>query len=438
MRGATGAARGLRALVNRHYVTGRRRGQPARLCKRYDPLVLRYTLNHIRLLRYAGLFTYACVGVPLVSRDWMMARLGDTQMQHQITPLQQARTHADMLLWAASYVIFGVVYWLLTRNLGSRRHWMVKLLGLLVLTGAAIVIGWCSQSGLCALLLVVVCVVLPWLLPLPLGVAWLVLQNLALVPVFTSFPGFDLGNAALQASIYLGFAALAFITSMVASQQAEAREEQRRLNSELRATRALLAESSRNSERMRIARELHDLVGHHLTALSLNLEVASHLVNEPAAEHVGKAQTTAKQLLSDVREVVSELRDDDAIDLTAALRSVTEGVPGLAVHLEVPPRFAVDDPHRAQVLLRCTQEIVTNAVRHAGARHLWLRFERTPSGMLALKAHDDGHGVANLKPGNGLIGMRERLAEVGGKLEIDTARDRGFTLEASLPIENAA
>ncbi|MEO7149777.1 MAG: sensor histidine kinase [Rhodanobacteraceae bacterium] len=400
---------------------------------------MRHTLNHIRLLRYAGLFTYACVGVPLISRDWMLARLGGSQVQSQIDQLQQqTRTHTDVLLWAASYVIFGVVYWLLTRNLGSRRHWMVKILGLLVLTGTAIAIGWFSQSGLCALLLMVVCVVLPWLLPLPLGVAWLVLQNLALVPVFANFPGFDFGNAVLQMSLYFGFSAIAFVTSMVASQQAEAREEQRRLNSELRATRALLAESSRISERMRIARELHDLVGHHLTALSLNLEVASHLVTAPAAEHVGKAQATAKQLLSDVREVVSELRDDDAIDLTAALRNVTEDVPGLAVYLEVPPRFAVDDPHRAQVLLRCTQEIVTNAVRHAGARHLWLRFERTPSGMLALKAHDDGHGAADLKPGNGLIGMRERLAEVGGKLVIDTARDRGFTLEASLPLEYVA
>jgi signal transduction histidine kinase len=404
----------------------------------YHRRVSRQPLNHIRLLRYAGLFTYACVGVPLVSRDWMLSRLSDSQAQDQFSQLQQqVRSHTDVLLWAVSYVVFGVVYWLLARNLGSHRHWTVKLLGLLVLTGTAIAIGWFSQSGLSALLMMVVCVVLPWLLPLPLGVAWLVLQNLALIPVFASFPGFDFGKAVLQVSLYFSFSVITFIASMVASQQAEAREEQRRLNSELRATRALLAESSRISERMRIARELHDLIGHHLTALSLNLEVASHLVNEPAAEHVDKAQATAKQLLTDVREVVSELRDDDAIDLTGALRSLTEGVPGLNVHLELPPRFAVDDPRRAQVLLRCTQEIVTNAVRHAGARHLWLRFERTPDGMLALKAHDDGRGASELKPGNGLSGMRERLAEVGGRLWIDTARDRGFTLEASMPLENA-
>jgi signal transduction histidine kinase len=259
------------------------------------------------------------------------------------------------------------------------------------------------------------------------------------VPVYATFPSFTLGMAVMQAALYLGYAVIVFIASEVARQQADAREDQRRLNSELRATRALLAESSRISERMRIARELHDLVGHHLTALSLNLEVAGHLVvNEAASDHVARARSTAKQLLADVREVVSELRDDEGIELTAALRDLTEGVPGLQVHLALPQRFAVGDSRRAQILLRCTQEIITNAVRHARARNLWLRFEEGPDGMLLLKAHDDGCGALELKPGNGLTGMRERLAEVDGKLEIHTKRNQGFALEASLTIEKIA
>src|SRR5690242_3663810 len=88
----------------------------------YDRGVLpRHALNHIRLLRYAGLFTYACVGVPLVSRDWMLSRLGNSQVPDQFDQLQQqVRSHTDVLLWAVCYVIFGVVYWLLTRDLGSR------------------------------------------------------------------------------------------------------------------------------------------------------------------------------------------------------------------------------------------------------------------------------------------------------------------------------
>ena len=114
----------------------------------------------------------------------------------------------------------------------------------------------------------------------------------------------------MQSLLYAGFSGFVFVTSLVARQQAQAREEQRRLNAELRATRALLAESARINERTRISRELHDLLGHHLTALSLNLEVAGHLVEGKAQEHVNQAHTLAKLLLSDVREAVSQLREE--------------------------------------------------------------------------------------------------------------------------------
>ncbi|MGH8324629.1 MAG: sensor histidine kinase, partial [Steroidobacteraceae bacterium] len=286
-------------------------------------------------------------------------------------------------------------------------------------------------------LLLVIAGVLPWLLPLWAGVAWLVLQNFSLVPVFIyRVEGFDWFDALLQSGLYIGFSGFTFVTSLVARQQADSREDQRRLNSELRATRALLTESSRIGERMRISRELHDLIGHHLTALSLNLEVASHLVGGVAQEHVRQAQSVAKLLLADVREVVSQLREDDSIDLTEALKTLVEGVSGLAIHLQLPPRFAVDDPRRAQVLLRCAQEIITNTVRHAQARNLWLSFERGDA-QLAIHARDDGRGASDLHDGNGLTGMRERLAQIGGQLRIRTARDAGFTLDAWLPLEAA-
>ncbi len=385
------------------------------------------SIDHTRLLRYAGLFTYLCTGIPLLRVDWTLERVSGF-----------SDPHAGLLLLLLSYVLFGVVYALLTRRLGSRRHPALKILGLVVLTATAIGVGWFSHSGLSALLLVVVAVTLPWTLPLSVGVAWLLLQNLALIPLFRGFPGFGWGTATLQAALYLGFAALMFVTSMVARQQDEAREEQRRLNSELRATRALLAESSRIGERMRIARELHDLVGHHLTALTLNLEVASHRVQPDAVESVRQAQAIAKQLLADVREVVSELRQGEALDLSQALRDLIEGVPTLAVHLELPPAFSVDNPQRAQVMLRTVQEILTNTTRHAGARNLWLRFTRTGSGELKLDARDDGRGAVTIRPGNGLNGMRERLAAVGGRLSFSAAPGRGFTLSAWLPMEKSA
>jgi signal transduction histidine kinase len=377
--------------------------------------------NHVRLLRYATYFVFLCVGLPL-----SMQRAGSGPGEI-----------GDMALlsWTACYLVFGLVYWLLTRNLGLRVDGFTRIAVLLILTGTALAIGVFSKSGVAALLLIIVATVVPWLVSLPMGIAWMVMAHLLLIPVFLEIP-FTLVASAMQACLYFGFSALVFITSMVASQQADEREELRQLNSELRATRALLAESTRIAERMRIARDLHDLVGHHLTALSLNLEVASHLTNDTAREHVLKAQRTAKQLLADVREVVSELRQDDAIDLTQALRSLIEGVPGLAVHLSVPPRFGVEDPRRAQMLLRCVQEILTNTVRHANARHLWLTFRHTGPDELCLEARDDGRGnvAGTFRPGNGLTGMRERLAEFGGTVDFRNEPAGGFGVTARLPL----
>ena len=381
--------------------------------------------NPIRLLRYAGLFTYVCVGLPLLQMDWLSRRLAEVQHMPGMA----------LFMWAGCYILFGVVYWLLTGDLDSSRYRLLKLLGVLVMTLTAMGVGYFSQSGLCALLLVVAAVVLPWLLPLPWAVLGLIVQNLLLIPVFATFPTLaTLTLASFQALVYLGFSVLTFVTAVIAKQQAEAREEQRKLNAELRATRALLAESSRIAERMRIARELHDLVGHHLTALSLELEVTRHLVDARASRHVEVAQSTARQLLSDVRTVVSELRQDDAVDISTALRELAEGIPGLEVKLELPRRFTLDDPRRAEVVLRCVQEIITNVVRHARARRLWLRFELSEQGELLLEARDDGQGSDEVRAGNGLNGMRERLAEFGGRLKISTVADHGFSVNAWLPL----
>jgi signal transduction histidine kinase len=247
--------------------------------------------------------------------------------------------------------------------------------------------------------------------------------------------GFPLVDALLQSGLYVGLSAFVFVTSLVALQQAQAREDQRRLNAELRATRALLAESARVNERTRISRELHDLLGHHLTALSLNLEVAGHLVEGRALEHVNQAHTLARLLLSDVREAVSRLRTDDAIDMAATLLPLADHVAGLQIRMEMPRPFLLDDPERAHVLLRCTQEIITNAVRHAGAGELRLAYAYDADGGVRVQARDDGRGAEAPVAGNGLRGMRERLAAYGGQVDIATRPGEGFLLDIRLPLD---
>ncbi len=383
-------------------------------------------LSHTQMLRYTGLFTWFMAGVPLIYAALFPDRdstLADVAVE--------TRWLAG---WALAHSIFGIAYWWLTRALGARRPgWSDDLL-LLVLTVSAVCVSYFTGTGLGSILLMVLAGLLPWMLSVPMGVGWLLVGNLAVVPVYIGALGYPPAEAWMQALLYAGFSSFTFVIGLVAKQQAQAREEQRRLNTELRATRALLAESSRMSERLRISRELHDLLGHHLTALSLNLEVAGHLAEGKALDHVKQSHTLAKLLLTDVREAVSEMRKERGIDLTAALRVLVENVPALEVHLDLPDRLHIEDPQRAQVLLRCAQEIITNAVRHAGAHHLWLGMSQDLR-EIQLQARDDGRGSEGPTPGNGLSGMRERLSAYGGRVDITTAPGQGFALDVRIPLE---
>ena len=380
--------------------------------------------SHTRLLRHAGLFTWAMVGVPLVYSQYVPADGGDD--------LGAGATRTAWLF--ACYLGFGACYWWLSRGLGQgSARWPDRAL-LLLLTVLALAVSYFNGSGLGSILLMVAAGVIPWLLPAGSGVVLLLLSQLAVLPIYYGVFRMPLFEALMQSLLYAGFSLFIYVTSLVARQQAQARDEQRRLNAELRATRALLAESARVNERTRISRELHDLLGHHLTALSLNLEVASHMTQGRAQEHVRQANTLARLLLTDVREAVSQLRDSSGgIDLAAALRPLADHVPSLDITLEVESPLAIDDPERAHVMLRCTQEIITNAVRHAGARHLRIRVRRE-SGAVVLEAVDDGQGADGLVPGNGLRGMRERVQQCGGTLDIQTRRGEGFRLRLSIPV----
>lgn len=388
------------------------------------------TLDHSRLLRYAGLFTWGVVGLPLLMLSRYAGDGGD--------PGIEAAAGA-VLGWQAwmAWVVFGSSYAWLTRTLSVRRANPFDYVLLVLLTGSAIAISYYSASGLGSILLLVVACVLPWLLPLAVGVGLLVLCEFVIVPVYVRGLGMYWVEALMQAVLYFGVTGFVFVTSMVARQQAQARDEQRRLNAELRATRALLAESARVNERTRISRELHDLLGHHLTALSLNLEVANHLTQGQAREHVGQAHTLARLLLSDVREAVSQIRGDEAIDMAATLLPLADNVPGLTIDMVMPKPFLIDDPERAHVLLRCTQEIITNTVRHAHARILRLRYSRDGD-AIRLQARDDGRGAEGGSSGNGLRGMRERLAAYGGELEVESIPAQGFSLRLSLPLAAGA
>ena len=380
----------------------------------YDGLTMT-RFNHIRLLRYSGLFTWALMGFPifdLLRRE----EFGERDVQW---------------IWIC-YLSFGLSYFLSTRNLGRKQTRVADYILMVIMTSSALGFGFFSGSGLGSILLMVAASVFAWLLTPTLGILWVICSNLVFIPVFRSM-NYSWSDALMQSSLYGGFCLFVFATGFVARQQAQARDEQRRLNAELRGTRLLLAESTRMTERTRISRELHDLLGHHLTALSLNLEVAGHLAEGAPKHHITQAHTLAKLLLTDVREVVSQLRETGAMNVGQSLRPLGDNVPGIQIHWDIREPLVMDDPARAHVLLRCTQEIITNAVRHSQARHLHIQV-RAVEGKVELDAHDDGRGADRWIAGNGLSGMQERLHQIGGDVRIQTEAGRGFRILLHVPL----
>jgi signal transduction histidine kinase len=304
------------------------------------------------------------------------------------------------------------------------------------MTLSALLVTYLSKTGLAAVLLMVSASAIASSLPLRPAIFWLLAQNLAMLPIVLVQPELSWLESILTVSMYLGCSTLVFITALVAHQQMRERDQLLQINLELQAAQAMLSETERTAERLRISRELHDLVGHHLTALSINLEVASHVSEGKARKHVQQAQAISKLLLADVREVVSQLREGDAMNLDAALQALAEAVPQPQVHLQLPKPFVVPDAPRAHVILRLAQEIITNTVKHASARNLWLRFSLIDAEErgVEISAYDDGRGAADVRAGNGLNGMRERLAAFGGTLMCESTPTRGFNVAAFLPL----
>src|SRR5215472_11204224 len=151
-------------------------------------------------------------------------------------------------------------------------------------------------------------------------------------------------SAELLLPPYLALQLVAFFVFNALSREAAARGALALRNAELRGVGQILADSSRMAERLRIAQELHDALGHHLTALSLNLEAALQLTQGAANTSVSTAQNLARRLLGDVREIVAASRARDGVNLAEALRSLVGTVPRPRIHIDVPADLRAPDP----------------------------------------------------------------------------------------------
>ena len=261
------------------------------------------------------------------------------------------------------------------------------------------------------------------------SVAVIVAVYTCCVGVSVAIRGGRVSEIALIMSIYGALQVASALSVTAQLHQARLRRELAVAHAELRAASALLDDSSRADERLRIARELHDVLGHQLTALSLELEVASHQVPEPAREHVVRARSIARDLLGDVRATVGEVRSRTPV-LGESLEGLVARLPEPVVHLTVDSEIRVDDA-RAVAVIRCVQELITNTIRHANAEEMWIEVRADPAGALSVSVRDDGRASAEFEPGHGLQGIRERIEGLGGTVTFVV--DRGFAVHATVP-----
>ena len=232
---------------------------------------------------------------------------------------------------------------------------------------------------------------------------------------------------------YVAFQLFAVLTAWYARRAQEAAGQLRETNAHLLATRSLLEESARDHERLRLARELHDVAGHKLTALKLNLTALQR--EGGGVPSVDSAAQLATELLADIRGVVAQMRQHDGLDIRAALTQLAAHLPAPPhIHLVIREDARVSSVAQAELLLRVVQEALTNVMRHSGARNVWVELTRE-STQLHLRVHDDGRVVLPLREGFGLAGMRERLAQLSGRLDLSRAAQGGLALDVQLPLQ---
>jgi signal transduction histidine kinase len=345
-----------------------------------------------------------------------------------------AGTVLAAVLTSASYPLFP--FWLsanavfLAAFLWNARAPTNNLTALAVQSASVMVMVLLLCNGYEGLLLVVVAAELALQPTASVGFAWVIVQSLSLGVAITIHWSF---SPALLVSVpYLGFQVLTFSAVRLFVEERTMRERLAATNDTLIRLQTEMVNKSRVEERLRIAQDLHDSLGHRLVALGLHLELAAHESHGAAHTATRTAQAMARAALHEVKLIVRSQDDGTPVNLQQEIRRLAEDLPRPKVHVSFTYDASLDDPHLGRALLRTAQEIVTNAIRHGEAHNLWIDVHRQGD-RLILAARDDGQGSSHVSEGFGLSGMRRRLEELGGTLTATPSPAGGFEVRAEVP-----
>lgn len=365
-------------------------------------------------LAFAGYLTWAAVAFELwlVAAKW--APIGGLPARAVVAAL--------LLAFIAAFFM---------RMLRERRSYPGLDAPLLVMIASALAMLLPGRSGTAPVLLIIVAAVASSSFRPRAAMTLLVLVNAAFLAILLFV--WRVGEALPIFAIYAGFEVFAAVVMSALARAEHAADELRRVNAELLVTRSLLAEAARDGERLRVSRELHDVVGHRLTALTMNLELLGDAPGLDQRREYATARGLTTALLHDVRQVVSRMRRDDGVALRDALAQLAEPFPRPRVHVDVHADVRAPDAERAEILLRTAQEALTNAARHSSAQNVWLNV-RVEATALVLTIEDDGRWPEPLVPGNGLKGLRERIEDASGTFDVRRGPRGGVQLVATVPV----
>jgi two-component system sensor histidine kinase DesK len=208
--------------------------------------------------------------------------------------------------------------------------------------------------------------------------------------------------------------------------------ERNRINRQLRRANEEIENLAKVAERERIARDLHDVLGHTLSVITLKSELAGKLIDrdsQAARKEISEVEQISRQALSDVRDAIRGYRSQGLVAELAQAKTTLETA-GVTVQCDAATTMKLPAVQES-VLSLAVREAVTNVVRHARARTCRMRLEQQ-NGSCRLEIQDDGCGASNSE-GNGLRGMRERVEMLGGTLSRNT--EAGTRLTITLPLK---
>jgi signal transduction histidine kinase len=237
--------------------------------------------------------------------------------------------------------------------------------------------------------------------------------------------------------------AIAVVPAMIALLIRARRESEREVREQERRRYAY-------EERLRIARDVHDVVGHSLAVITMQAGVALHLLDKEravqarpdrVADSLEAIKKTSREALAELRTTLEVFRSDSdephsPLPGLARLDALVEGLRSAGREVTVVREGSDDQGVSAavdQAAFRIIQESLTNVVRHAGAAHTAIRVSRQ-AGMLIIEVSDDGPASSVPPDGNGIRGMRERARAVGGTLEVSLREPSGLLVRADMPL----